>query len=64
MGCPETDVARLGFRGVGGAESPLNLMGGDPDYPVYQICFIKTFGYTDGETSKAPGRLTVGGINH
>ena len=60
-GCPETDMVRLGFGGVADAESPLNLVGGDADYPVYQICFIKTFGYTGGEASKEPGGLTVCG---
>lgn len=62
-GCPETAVARLAFGGIGNAETPLNLMGGDADYPLYQIHFIKTCGYTGGEISKEPGGLTVGGWN-
>lgn len=64
VGCPETDVACPGVGGVGGAENPLNLTGGDADYPVNQICFIKAFGYAGGETSEEPGGLTVGGIKH
>lgn len=36
-GCPGIVVARLGFGGFEDAERPLNLLGGDADYPVYQI---------------------------
>lgn len=61
MGCPETDVAHLGFGGVGDAESPLKLVAGDAAYPVYQICFIKKFGYTGGGTSNQPQGLTICG---
>lgn len=54
-------MARLGFGGVGDAESPLKLVAGDAAYPVYQICFIKKFGYAGGETSNEPQGLAVCG---